>query len=315
MAEVSVLVAGAINTDLVARTSRAPEAGETVTGSSFAMFSGGKGANQAVAAARSGAITALLGAVGDDDFGAARQRDLAADCIDLQSVETVAGVASGVALISVEENGENRILYVAGATLTVTPEEARRAVERVQPAFVLLTLELPFAALSALVSAAQSIGATVVLNATPEPEQAEPLLVEVDILIVNEVEATALIGAPVSSGSSGEAAQMLRRRGPARIAITLGAAGAVIASEAGIEEIEARAAETVDTTGAGDTLCGAMVAALAHGETFVDAVKYGVNAASLAVTKAGAQAAIPTRSEVANWLNLTSTASTPGSTR
>lgn len=302
MAEARVLVAGAINTDLVARTSRAPEAGETVTGSSFAIFGGGKGANQAVAAARSGAITALLGAVGDDDFGAARQRVLAADGIDLQSVETAADKASGVALISVEESGENRILYVPGATLTVTPEQARGAVERVQPAFVLLTLELPSETLSALVTAAQNIGATVVLNATPEPEQAESLLAEIDVLIVNEVEAAALTGTRVTAGSSGEAAQTLRQRGPANVVITLGSAGAVIASEAGIAAIGAPEVKTIDTTGAGDTLCGAMVAAMARGEQFDDAVTHGVSAASLAVTKAGAQAAIPTRSEVAMWL-------------
>lgn len=314
MRDARVLVAGAINTDLVARTSHAPEAGETVTGSSFAIFGGGKGANQAVAAVRSGAITALLGAVGDDDFGAARQRELADDGIDLQSVETVAGVASGVALISVEDSGENRILYVPGSTLTVTPEQARRAVERVQPTFALLTLELPSDALAALVSAAKNLGATVALNATPEPEQAESLLTEVDILIVNEVEAAALIGTAVSAVSNGEAAQTLRTHGPTQVVITLGSAGAVIASAGGIEEIHARAVKPVDTTGAGDTLCGAMVAAMAGGEKFADAVRYGVDAASLAVTKAGAQAAIPTRDEVGHWKELEPLASSPGST-
>ncbi|MGI8644522.1 MAG: PfkB family carbohydrate kinase, partial [Thermomicrobiales bacterium] len=208
---------------------------------------------------------------------------------------------SGVALISVEDSGENRILYVPGTTLLVTPAAARGAVARIEPAFVLLTLELPAETLAALVATANEHGATVALNATPEPASAEPLLPEIQILIVNEVEAAALIGSPVTGATSQEAARALRERGPDKVVITLGSEGAAIASADGVERISARTVETVDTTGAGDTLCGAMVAALARGEAFAAAVRYGVSAASLAVTKAGAQAAIPTRDEVERW--------------
>ena len=301
MAASRVLVAGAINTDLVAQAPRAPAAGETVTGSSFAIYGGGKGANQAVAAVRSGASTALLGAVGGDDFGAARLADLAADGIDLDSVATVEGAASGVALISVEESGQNRILYVPGATLEATAEQARAAVERVEPAVVLLTLELAPGTLAALVTAAKRHGATVVLNATPEPEGAESLLPEIDVLIVNEVETAALIGAPVSLGSTGDAARALQQRGPTSVVITLGAAGAIVASADRAERIDAIKVTPVDTTGAGDTLCGATVAALARGDLLTTAVRYGVSAASLAVTQMGAQASIPLRDEVERW--------------
>ncbi len=272
-----------------------------MTGSSFAIFGGGKGANQAVAAARSGATTSLLGAVGDDDFGTSRRSDLEAEDIDVAAVATIAGEASGVALIFVDDSGENRILYVPGTTLTVNAEQARRAVDRVRPTFVLLTLELPSDALEALVSSAHEHGATVVLNATPEPANATPLLADIDVLIVNEVEASVL--APDFSGttSSEDAARSMLALGPEHVVITFGSKGAVVATEGGIEQIEASRVETVDTTGAGDTLCGAMVAALAYGQDFGAAVRYGVRAASLAVTKAGAQAAIPTRAEIEQW--------------
>ena len=150
-----VLVAGAINTDLVARVHRAPEAGETVTGSDFNVFGGGKGANQALACARSGASTTMLGALGHDDFGRQRLSDLQADGIDVESVRLTDGVASGVALIVVDDHGENRISYVPGATLTITPETALAAFSLRQPSILLTTLELPVPSLAAHFQAAR----------------------------------------------------------------------------------------------------------------------------------------------------------------
>lgn len=293
-----VLVAGAINTDLVARTPRAPGPGETVTGSSFAIFGGGKGANQAVAAARAGADTSLLGAVGDDAFGTERRAHLAADGIDLESVATISGVASGVALISVEPSGQNRILYVPGATLEAQAHHARKAVVRVRPSVVLMTLELPSETLAALVTKAKGLGATIALNATPEPELARRFLPDTDVLIVNEPEASALVGHTVTLETSAVAAEALRGMGPGTAIITLGEQGAVAVSNEGMERVKAPVVEVVDTTGAGDTLCGALVAALAEGQTLREALRFGVAAASLAVTRAGAQASIPRREEI-----------------
>jgi len=173
----AVLVAGAINTDLVARVEKAPDAGETVTGSSFAIFGGGKGANQAIATARSGAPTAMLGALGDDDFGRARRADLDVEGIDTGSVARSETASSGVALIVVEErSGQNRISYVPGATLTIRPAQARHAVNRVQPSVVLTTLEPTSDTIDALIEAAHAIGATIVLNASPEAIGARPFL-------------------------------------------------------------------------------------------------------------------------------------------
>jgi ribokinase len=293
------LVAGTINTDLVARVARAPAAGETVTGNSFEIFGGGKAANQAVAAARSGAAVAMLGAVGDDDFGRQRIEDLKRGGIDAGDVAVVSGVASGVALIVVEEaTGQNRIAYVPGATATVTAEQASRAVERLRPRVVLATLELPAATLATLFAAARAAGATILLNATPEAAAGRDLVRDVDVLIVNETEAADLLGYPVTASNGGEAALALTRFGPASVAVTLGAAGAVVAHGGAVSTIAAPAVQVVDTTGAGDAFCGALAARLAEGADLTAAAGVGVIAGSLATTKAGAQPSMPTRAEI-----------------
>jgi ribokinase len=291
-----VLVAGTINTDLVARVPRAPEAGETVTGSTFAIFGGGKGANQAVSAARSGAAIVMLGAVGRDDFGRQRLADLEAEGIDVGSVGISERAASGVALITVEDaTGQNRIAYVPGATLTVTPDAAIAAFARTRPAVVLMTLELPLAALDALTDAARSAGATVVLNATPEAIGAAPLLARVDWLVVNETEAGALLGHSVDDASGDDAARALARLGPRVVVVTLGAAGAVVFADGETTRIAAPPVAVVDTTGAGDAACGAIAARLAAGAGPIDAARAGVVAGSLACAAAGAQPSMPTR--------------------
>jgi ribokinase len=299
----SVLVAGAINTDLVARLAVAPEAGETVTGTEFAIFGGGKGANQATAAARAGASTAILGALGDDEFGRQRRTDLEVEAVDVSAVATTTAAASGVALITVEEStGQNRIAYVPGATLTVTPEQAQAAIDRVRPAVLLTTLELPHKALTVLYDAARQLGAAVLLNATPEPLTGHPLLPRTDYLIVNETEAADLLDQVVAFGDSTEAALSLLDLGPKNAVITLGANGAVIAVNGTVTHIPAPTVEVVDTTGAGDAFCGAMAAALAAGLDPVTAARIGVITGSLATTRHGAQPSIPSRAEVEQFL-------------
>ena len=300
-----VVVGGAINTDLVGRTARSPRQGETVTGTSFAMFGGGKGGNQAVAAARLGATVSIVGGVGDDAFGDDRLADLVADGIDTSAVERIAGVSSGVALIEVEDGGDNRILYVPGATLLVDPERAVAAVGAEPIAVLLLTLELEPAVIDALISRARTNGAPVIINATPEPKRAARLFGQVDVLVVNETEALALAGdvyfgdSPVPDWTA--IANMLRDRGAQGVLITLGGEGALWVDGAGATMVPAPAVEVVDTTGAGDSLCGAFAAALALGETWSDAVRLGVAAGSLACTVAGAQPSVPTRAEI-DWL-------------
>ncbi len=298
-----VLVAGEINTDLVGRVTRAPEAGETVSGSAFAIFGGGKGANQAVACARSGAPTAMLGAVGDDDFGRQRLDDLLAAGIDVGAVDVTSAAASGVALIVVEEaSGQNRITYIPGANLTVGPDAAAAAVEAARPTVVLATLALPEATRRALFAAAREGGARVVLNATPEPLGARAHLDQIDVLIANETEAGDLLGRTVGRDGAAEAATALAALGPAVVAITLGSAGALILAAGESTRIASPAVEVVDTTGAGDAFCGAFAARLAAGEDAVAAAQAGVVAGSLACTRAGAQPSMPGAAEIAALL-------------
>lgn len=294
-----VLVAGAINTDLVARVEKAPAAGETVTGSSFAIFGGGKGANQAIAAARSGAPTAMLGALGNDDFGRARRADLEAEGIDAGSVAQTDKASSGVALIVVEERtGQNRISYVPGATLTVRPAQARHATKRVHPGVVLSTLEPVPETIDALIEAARAIDATVVLNASPEAEGARRFLDRLDVLVVNEVEAQALLGYAVAVENAERAASDLRALGPRTVVITLGAAGAAIDSSGQTAMLPAPKVEVVDTTGAGDAFSGAFAAELARGASPLDAARVGIVAGSLATTIPGAYPSLPRREAI-----------------
>lgn len=299
----AVLVAGAINTDLVARVEKAPDAGETVTGSSFAIFGGGKGANQAIATARSGAPTAILGALGDDDFGRARRADLDAEGIDTGSVARSETASSGVALIVVEErSGQNRISYVPGATLTIRPAQARHAVNRVQPGVVLTTLEPVPETIDALIEAAHAIGATVVLNASPEAVRARPFLDRLDVLIVNEVEAEDLLGYRVSVDNGEAAAAALSKLGPATVVITLGAAGATVFHAGEATSIPAPTVKVIDTTGAGDAFTGAFAAELARGADPFTAARSGVVAGSLATTVSGAYPSLPRREAIEHLL-------------
>jgi ribokinase len=294
-----VLVAGAINTDLVARVAKAPAAGETVTGSAFAIFGGGKGANQAIATARSGAPTAMLGALGNDDFGRARRADLDAEGIDTGSVARHESEPSGVALIVVEEgSGQNRISYVPGATLTIRPAQARHAVKRIQPAVLLTTLEPVPETIAALIESTHAAGGIVVLNASPEPLGARPFLPDLDILIVNETEAEELLGREVTLENGDEAALALAALGPKTVVITLGPAGAVVAHEGETRYFPAPQVTAVDTTAAGDSFTGAFAADLASGGDPFSAARRGVVAGSLATTKPGAYPSIPHRADI-----------------
>jgi ribokinase len=298
-----VLTAGSINTDLVARVRRAPEAGETVTGESFGIFGGGKGANQTLASIRSGARTAILGAVANDDFGRQRLADLQAEGVDCESVARLDGIASGVALILVEDSGENRIAYVPGATTRVSPSAAETAVNRFRPAVILATLELPANSMQALIDAGRRNGATVIINATPEPAAGAGLAMQADILIVNETEARETLGWGDDESDWNAAASELRERGPQSVVITLGDEGALVLAEGGTQMIQPLHVEAVDTTGAGDAFCGAFAAQIAGGATVARAAQIGSIAGALAVTKMGAQPSQPRWAEIAATLD------------
>lgn len=292
-----ILVAGAINTDLVATMSAAPAPGETITGTSFEIHGGGKAANQAVAAARYGASVAMIGSIGSDHFGKERLVDLRSEGIDIAWVRQRSDLRSGVALIFVDDLGENRIVYVPGATTTVDVTTCLEAIEAVGPSILLATNELPLVCLKALFSSARARGVHSILNAAPNPIDTRDLMPSVDVLVLNAGEAKQLLVTREDLDPP-EAIERLRSLGPETVLLTLGARG-VIGND-GDRLIAHRPPEVKarDTTGAGDTFCGVFAAVFAEGAGIAEAAFEAVRASALSVTKSGAQSSIPTRDEV-----------------
>lgn len=286
--------------DLVTRAPRLPLGGETLIGHSFATVPGGKGANQAVAAARLGAAVAMVGCVGNDAYGAQLRDALLAERIDCRAVSTVEG-SSGVALIVVDDNSQNAIVIVAGANGALTSAVVDRFDDVLQAADVVICqLEVPDATVGHALKRARALGKTVILNPAPAGRALPPdWYAAIDYLIPNESEAATLSGLPVDSLESAErAASHLIGLGAGKVLITLGAQGLLFASGTGFEHFPAPKVKAVDTTAAGDTFVGGFAAALARGESEAQAIRYGQVAAALSVTRAGAQPSIPTRSEV-----------------
>jgi ribokinase len=286
--------------DLVTRAPRLPVGGETLIGHSFATVSGGKGANQAVAAARLGAQVAMVGCVGNDDYGVQLRDALLAEQIDCQAVSKVAD-SSGVALIVVDDNSQNAIVIVAGANGAMTPAVIDRFDAVLQAADVIICqLEIPDATVGHALKRARALGKIVILNPAPA---SRPLPADwfaaVDYLIPNESEATVLSGLPVDSLESAEsAASRLIAMGAGKVIITLGAQGSLFANGQSFEHFPAPKVKAVDTTAAGDTFVGGFAAALANGKSESEAIRFGQIAAALSVTRAGAQPSIPTLFDV-----------------
>lgn len=295
-----VLVIGSINMDLVVRAERLPDAGETLTGTGFATIPGGKGANQAVAAARLGARTAMIGRVGDDAFGATLRAALAAEGIECRGVRAVPGVPTGVALIEVDDAGRNRIVVVPGGNGQLRPTDVDAHGELIAGAKVVaLQLEVPLGAVAAAALRARALGKTVVLNPAPAAPLPPELVAAADYLVPNELEAGALTGLRVDSQeAAAEAARRLRAGGARNVIVTMGSAGVLAAGPAGVRHFPARAVRAVDTTAAGDTFIGGLCAALVEGRPLEQAIAFAQAAASISVTRPGAQTSIPSRAEV-----------------
>lgn len=292
-----ILVVGSSNTDLVCRTTALPRPGETVSGTTFERIAGGKGANQAVAAARAGAEVFFAGAVGDDAFGTARLDDLRADGIDVSYTVIRPDTPSGVALIVVADDGENQIVIIPGANGSVTSEQALAAIDATQPSVISLALEIPFETIDAVVSNKPD-GSLVVLNAAPFDIRVAAIASGIDVLVCNETESETLLGHPVDAENAREAALAIVKLGAQAAVITLGREGAAFASGRDASIVPSPAMNVVDTTGAGDAFCGALAAWLADGESISDSISSAVCAGAIAVTRAGAQPSLPTRDEI-----------------
>ena len=295
-----VVVIGSLNMDLVTRAPRLPKGGETLIGQSFTTVSGGKGANQAVAAARLGAQVSMVGCVGNDAYGEALRGALLAEQIDCRAVSTVDG-SSGVALIVVDDSSQNSIVIVPGANSALTAETIDRFDSVIRAADVLICqLEVPDASVGHALKRGRELGKTVILNPAPA---SRPLpsdwYASIDYLIPNESEASALSGLSVDSLDTAQAAATrLIALGAGKVIITLGAQGSLFADGQRFEHFPAPVVKAVDTTAAGDTFVGGFAAALAAGNDEAQAIRFGQVAAALSVTRAGAQPSIPALSDV-----------------
>ena len=292
-----ITVLGSINLDLNARVERLPQPGETVPGRNFAMAPGGKGANQALAAARAGADVRMVGAVGSDGFAAEALSLLGAGGIDLECVRTVDG-PTGVALILVDDRGENIIAVAPGANGAVAAADAA-ALEFAAGDVLLLQLEVPVAAMEIAAERARTAGAKVLLNFAPFHADALRLLPHATHLIVNEAECALLAGAGgLAAGSIGDQAKALAAQHALTAIVTLGRDGALAVADGRMNEVAALAIDAIDTVGAGDTFCGYLAVALSEAMPLSAALLLASAAAGLACTKPGAQPAIPRRAEV-----------------
>lgn len=297
----AVCVVGSVNVDLVVRVPALPRPGETVLGGRFGSARGGKGANQAVAAARAGASTTIVARVGDDALGREAVAALRAEGIDTGHVSSTDDCPTGVALILVDSRGENCIAVAGGANDRLSPADVDRARAAIETADVLLVqLEVPVETILRAVEIARAAGCRVVLNPAPARELPGPLLAGVDVLTPNETEAALLAGA--RARPSPATAEALRELGPAAVVLTRGAEGAVVATATGVTPVPAFRVEPIDTVAAGDVFNGCLAVALAEGLDLSSAARFAAAGAAISVTREGAQDSAPRRDEIAGLL-------------
>ena len=295
-----IVVVGSGNTDMVVKSPRIPLPGETVLGGQFVMVAGGKGANQAVAAARLGAEVSFVACVGDDLFGASALEGYQREGMDTRFVTRDPDAPSGVALIVVDEKGENSIVVAPGANHRLTPQRVRDATEAIRSADILVAqLEVPIESVLEAARIAHDAGVKVILNPAPACLLPEELLKLTDILTPNQTESQLLAG---GEAPADELARLLLGKGPSVVALTLGRSGVLLADSSGWRTIPARTVTPVDTTAAGDAFNGAFAVALAEEIALEDAVRFAQAAAALSVTRMGAQPSLPTREETEAFL-------------
>jgi len=299
-----IVVVGSLNADLVVRTPRFPQPGETLTGSELVVIPGGKGANQAVAAGRLDGDVTMVGAVGDDANGALLLESLTDAGVDVTRIARRDDAATGTAVITVDGAGENTIIVSPGANGTLTSDRIGDAWDALDTSGVLcLCLEVPMGTVLDAARRGSAAGALVLLNLSPYGEVPDELLAATGVLLVNEHEAADLAGVdPEESGWEATAAA-LRERGVERAVITTGAAGSVVLDrDAAVASVPSPRVDAVDTTGCGDAFMGSLALRLAAGDDLVDAARFASTVGSYAATGAGAQASYPDRAQLAAFL-------------
>lgn len=299
-----ITVVGSLHTDLIIKVQNIPRTGETVLGKAFKMSPGGKGANQAVAAARLGANVSLIGRVGADIFGRELIKNAKETGIDVKHIIEDIGTYTGLALITVDEEGNNTIAVASGADMRCCTEDIDRAEETIISSDIFLTqLEIPLSVVEYAIDKAFEEGVKVILNPAPAQELSKDLLKKVYILTPNENEAEVLSGVKIKDlRSSKKAAKRLLERGIENIVLTLGNRGSMIATKEQTVHMRGIKVNAVDTTGAGDAFCGALAVAISSGKGLKEAVKYANFAGALATTKIGAQEALPTMEELEDFM-------------
>jgi ribokinase len=298
----NVTVIGSANVDLVVRVDRLPQIGETVIGGTFMQAMGGKGANQAVAAARLGADVRFIARVGQDSFGDACLKSYDATGIHLDAIRRSPDAATGIALIGVSSEGENLIMVASGANAELTPADVNASAEAIRDAdVVLLQLESPLETITVAVDIAHRHGKTIVLNPAPYQTLSRALLQKISVLTPNAGEAARMLGASGVLDDEGLAKGVLGM-GPSGAVITLGGDGALVAGSWGRVRIPAYDVIPVDTVGAGDAFNAGLAVALAEGASLEEAAHFAAAVAALAVTRPGAQPGMPTRAEVEDFL-------------
>ncbi len=292
----SVLVVGSANMDMVVTCDQFPQPGETILAKEFAMYPGGKGANQAVACARLGGDVELIARVGNDVFRDRLRTSLSDDGVRIGHMREDPSGSTGIALITVDGSGQNEIVVVAGANMRLTPDEIDRDAELFkQASVIMLQLEIPLESVVRAAELGQEAGATVILNPAPAAELPDSLLRHVDYLTPNETECERLTGIAVTDAASAErAARRLLERGVGAVIVTRGEHGALLVTCESTQHFPAVPASVVDTTGAGDAFNGALAFGLAGGLPLDDTLVLANAVASYSVTKKGAQSSMPT---------------------
>ncbi len=300
-----ILVIGSLNADLVVRSPRFPQPGETISGEDLQTIPGGKGANQAVAAARQGANVAIVGRVGSDSFGPFLVENLKSNQVDTSHVLTD-NSATGTAIIIVDSNGQNSIVLSPGANAQVSKQDVNSAPDA---KILLLQFEIPMDTVLHAAKRYKTMGTTVILNPAPAREIPEELLTQIDILVPNETELGLLTNKKVNDIRSAElAAKELLQRGVKIVIVTLGANGALVVTHESTAHIPSFKVNVVDTTAAGDSFIGGFAAKLMESgsllaDSIQSAVRYGCACGALAATKFGAQPSLPTKEEVEKFIS------------